>query len=146
MEVKFKNFCNRHIMLELPTIKTDFSSRTHRISIRLHMQDHNIPLFWLILSVYILTVFVLWNMFSKGHITVTSCLFPRYDPSSGGKSAYARFGLQTILLFSLFHIQNGIWRWFGMLKWVSISYVISLATSFKILSNSFDTSLRQHLL
>ena len=24
MEVKFKNFCNRHIMLELPTIKTDF--------------------------------------------------------------------------------------------------------------------------
>ena len=24
MEVKFKNFCNRHIMRELPTIKTDF--------------------------------------------------------------------------------------------------------------------------
>ena len=24
MEVKFKNFYNRHIMLELPTIKTDF--------------------------------------------------------------------------------------------------------------------------
>ena len=24
MEVKFKNFHNRHIMLELPTIKTDF--------------------------------------------------------------------------------------------------------------------------
>ena len=24
MEVKFKNFRNRHIMLELPTIKTDF--------------------------------------------------------------------------------------------------------------------------
>ena len=24
MEVKFKKFCNRHIMLELPTIKTDF--------------------------------------------------------------------------------------------------------------------------
>ena len=24
MQVKFKNFCNRHIMLELPTIKTDF--------------------------------------------------------------------------------------------------------------------------
>ena len=146
MEVKFKNFCNRHIMLELPTIKTDFSSRTHRISIRLHMQDHNIPLFWLILSVYILTVFVLWNMFSKGHVTVMSYLFPRYDPSGGGKSAYAHFGLQTILLFSLFHIQNGVWRWFGTLKWVSISYVISLATSFKILSNSFDTSLRQHLL
>ena len=24
MQVKFKNVCNRHIMLELPTIKTDF--------------------------------------------------------------------------------------------------------------------------
>ena len=57
MEVKFKNFRNRHIMLELPTIKTDFSSRTHRISIRLHMQDHNIPLSLSIISVYILTVF-----------------------------------------------------------------------------------------
>ena len=57
----------------------------------------------------------------------------------GGKSAYVHFGMQTNLLLSLFHIQNGgIWSWFGMLKWVSISYVTSLATSFKILSNSFD--------
>ena len=30
---------------------------------------------YLIISVYILTVLVLWNMFSKGHVTVTSCLF-----------------------------------------------------------------------
>ena len=45
------------------------------------MQDHNIPLSLSIISVYVLTVLVLWNMFSKGHITVTSCLFLKYDPS-----------------------------------------------------------------
>ena len=147
MEVKFKNFCNRHIMLELPTIKTDFSLRTHRISIRLHMQDHNIPLFWLILSVYILTVLVLWNMFSKGHIMVTSCLFPWYNPSWWWKKYLRAFWtVDYFALFTFSHQNGGIWRWFGMLKWVSISYIISLATSFKILSNSFDTSLRQHLL
>ena len=36
-----------------------FSLRSHRISIRLHMQDHNIPLSLFIISVYILTVLVL---------------------------------------------------------------------------------------
>ena len=67
--------------------------------------------------------------------------------ADGRKSPYTCFGMQTFLLLSLFYIQNGsIWSWFGMLKWVSISYVISLATSFKILSNSFDTSVRQNLL
>ena len=107
MEVKFKNFCNRHIMLELPTIKTDFSSRTHRISIRLHMQDHNIPLFWLILSVYILTVLVLWNMFSKGHVMVTSCLFPWYDPS-GWQEKYLR-AFWTADYFALFTFSRSKW-------------------------------------
>ena len=59
MEVKFKNFCNRHIMLELPTVKTDFLFKNSQESIRLHMQDHNIPLSLFIISVYILTVLVL---------------------------------------------------------------------------------------
>ena len=45
------------------------------------MQDHNIPLSLSIISVYVLTVLVLWNMFSKGHIMITSCLFLKYDPS-----------------------------------------------------------------
>ena len=108
MEVKFKNFCNRHIMLELPTIKTDFSWRTHRILIRLHMQDHNIPLFWLILSVYILTVLVLWNMFSKGHITVTSCLFPWYDPSGWWEKCLHAFW--TADYFALFTFSRSKWQ------------------------------------
>ena len=67
------------------------------------MEDHNNPLSLFIVSVYILSVLVLWNMFSNGYITVTSCLFLQFDPSSlmclpknlfmlsleGGKSAYA---------------------------------------------------------
>ena len=69
------------------TLRLIFSSRTHRISIRLHMQDHNIPLSLLIISVYILTVLVLWNMFSNGHVMVTSCLFLQYDPSTNPKKA-----------------------------------------------------------
>ena len=36
-----------------------FSLRTHRISIRLHMEDHKIPLCLFIISVYILTILVL---------------------------------------------------------------------------------------
>ena len=60
---------------------------------RLHMQDHNIPLSLLIISVYILTVLFVWNMFSNGHVTVMSCPFLQYKPSTnpekGGKSAYA---------------------------------------------------------
>ena len=59
-----------------------FSSGSHRISIRLHMQDHNIPLSLFIISVYILAVLVLWNIFSKGHVMVTSCLFLQYNPST----------------------------------------------------------------
>ena len=134
-------------MLELPTIKTDFLFKNSQDFDQTTYARPQHPIVLLILSVYILTVLVLWNIFSKGHVMVTSCLFPQYDQAGGGKSAYTHFGMQTILLFSLFHIQNGgVWRWFGMLKWVSISYVISLASSFKILSNSFDTSLRQNLL
>ena len=58
-----------------------FSSKTHRISIRLHMEDHNIPFSLFIILVYILSVLVLWNMFSNGHVTVTSCLFLQFNPS-----------------------------------------------------------------
>ena len=40
-------------------VRLIFSSRTRRISIRLHMEDHKIPLSLSIISVYILTVLVL---------------------------------------------------------------------------------------
>ena len=101
------------------------------------MEDHNIPLSLLILSVYILTVLVLWNIFSNGHITVTSCLFLQYDPSTNpkklGKVLTCSLECQ---FFALFTFQNGsfqsrISRWFWKVFFVSISYVISCSNSFK---------------
>ena len=68
-------------MLELPTIKTDFlfensqdfNQTTHARPQHPIVFIHNISLYFNLL--------VLWNMFSKGHVTVTSCLFLQYDPS-----------------------------------------------------------------
>ena len=63
----------------------------------------------------------------------------------GGKSAYAHF--RTADYFALFTFSRSKWcKKVIQNAQMSISCVISLATSFKILSNSFGTSLRQHLL
>ena len=129
-------------MLELPTIK-----RTHRISIRLHMQDHNIPLFLFIISVYILTVLILWNMFSNGHVTVTSCLFLPYNPSSLmcqtknrvrllWKVGKVLTGSSECQFFALFTFENGdfwqrLWSRFRKVIIVSILHVISFCNYFK---------------
>ena len=51
------------------------------------MQDHNIPLSLCIISVHILSVLVLWSMFSNGHIMVTSCLFLQYNPFTNPKNS-----------------------------------------------------------
>ena len=55
MYVKFKNFCNRHIMLELPIIKTYFLFDTFNIVFQSDytLQDHNMQ-HWalLLLSVW----------------------------------------------------------------------------------------------
>ena len=105
------------------------------------MQDHNIPLSLFIISVYILTVLVLWNIFSNGHITVTSCLFLRYDPSTApqkslkcGKSTNASSQIRDF--FAFFNFQNGILREGirgGLQKiiFVSIVHVISFCNYFK---------------
>ena len=118
-----------------------FSSRTHRISIRLHMQDHNIPLSLSIISVNILTVLVLWNIFSKVHVMVTSCLFLRYDPSTRPKKSL-KCGKSTNVsswirdFFAFFNFQNGVLRegiWGGLrkIRFVSILHVISFCNYFK---------------
>ena len=77
------------------------------------MQDHNIPLSLFIISVYILTVLVLWNIFSNGHVTVTSCLFLWYDPSTApqkslkcGKSTNASSRIWDLLPFSTFKMAS----------------------------------------
>ena len=109
------------------------------------MQDHNIPLLLLIISVYILTVLFLWNMFSNGHVTVTSCLFLHYEPSTnpekGGKSAYMHSA--ECMFFALFTFQNGnlwlrLWRRFWKVRFVSISYLISCSNSFKQLQGQIS--------
>ena len=105
------------------------------------MQDHNIPLSLFIISVYILTVLVLWNIISNGHIMVMSCLFLRYDPSTHpkkslkcGKSTNASSRIRDF--FAFFNFQNGVLRegiWGRLRKiiFVSILHVISFCNYFK---------------
>ena len=105
------------------------------------MQDHNIPLSLFIISVYILTVLVLWNIVSNGHIMVTSCLFLRYDPSTRpqkslkcGKSTNASSWIRDF--FAFFNFQNGVLRegiWGGLrkIRFISILHVISFCNYFK---------------
>ena len=54
-----------------------FSSRSHRISIRLHMQDHNIPLSLFVISVYIFncisSVKYLFKRSHHGHVIAFFC-------------------------------------------------------------------------
>ena len=84
-----KNVCNMHIMQELPTIKTDVLFKNSEDFIRLHTEDHKIPLSLFIISVYILSVLVLWNMFSKGHVMPFSAVQPKQFNASTQKTGYA---------------------------------------------------------
>ena len=97
-----------------------FSLRTHRISISLHIEDHNIPLSLFRISVYILSVLVLWNIFSNGHVTVTSCLFLQFDPSGlmclPKKIVYAYFWKVGKLLTRSF--KSSIFCSFHIPKWL----------------------------
>ena len=108
------------------------------------MQDHNISLSLLILSVYILTVLVLWNIFSNGHITVMTCLFLQYDPSTNPKNRVRLLWKAGKMLthrlecqfFALFTFQNGdFWEGlqgrFQKIRIVSILHVISFCNYFK---------------
>ena len=54
-------------MGELQQTRPNFSSRRHRISTRLHMQQHIKLLSSLIISFYIFTANFLCYIFSKGH-------------------------------------------------------------------------------
>ena len=104
------------------------------------MQDHNIPLSLSIISVYIFTVLVLWNIFSKGHVTVMSCLFwvrPKYLPQKSLKHGKSTNVLSWIRdFFAFLNFQNGVLRegiWGGLrkIRFVSILHVISFCNYFK---------------
>ena len=92
-------------MLELPTIKTDFlfeNSQDFNQTTHVRPQHpivfiHNISLYFNCIS----SVKYLFKWSCHGHI------MPFSTKVGGGKSAYMCLGMQTILLFSLFHIQNG---------------------------------------
>ena len=113
------------------------------------MQDHNIPLSLFIISVYILTVLVLWNIVSNDHVMVTSCLFLRYNPSTQPKRSLKR-GKSTNVssrirdFFAFFNFQNGV-LWEGIsgrlrkIIFVSILHVI-------LFCNYFKTTLRPNWL
>ena len=124
-----------------------FSSQTHRILIRLHMEDHNIPLSLFIISVYILSALVLWNMFSNGHVMVMSCLFLQFDPSGlmclPIKNIYAYFGrwekCLRIVLKAVFFVIFLLLSALGVIKFECIFYFISF-------SNLFETTLRPNCL
>ena len=149
------------MILELPTIKTDFLfENSQDFNQTTHARPQH-PLSLFKLSVYILTVLVLWNIFSKGHVTVTSCLFLRYDPSTlpkkvwkvgkvffsvvrpkhpppkslkGGKSTNVLLRIRDFLPFSNFQngeFQRSVWSWFRKVFFASISYVPFLLNNCK---------------
>ena len=76
-----------HIIRELPTIKTDFlfeNSQDFNQTTHKRPQDpivliDNISLYFNCISSV--------KMFSNGHVTVTSCLFLQYNPSTNPKNS-----------------------------------------------------------
>ena len=104
------------------------------------MQDHNIPLSLFIISVYILTLLVLWNIFSNGHVRVTSCLFLRYDPSTCpkkvwnvGKVLMHRHEFEIFLIFQLskWRLMRRDWGRLRKIIFKGILHVISFCNYFK---------------
>ena len=84
MKVKFKNFCNRHIMLDLPTIKTDFlfensqdfNQTTHARPQHPIVFIHNISLYFNCIS----SVKYLFKRSCHGHVMPFSEVRPKHPP------------------------------------------------------------------
>ena len=136
-------------MLELPTIKTDFLfENSQDFDQTTHARPQHPIVFIDIISLYFNSIGSVKYVFQKVTSWSHHAFFHGTTQARGRKSAYAHFGMQTILLFSLFMFKMAVYEGDSECsnEFTSISYVISLATSFKILSNSFDTSLRQNLL
>ena len=106
-------------MLELPTIKTDFlfensqdfnqttHARPQQPIVFIDILRPQQPIVFIdIISLYfncIGSVKCFQKVMSQSH----HAFFHGTTQAGGGKSAYTHFGMQTILLFSLFRIQNG---------------------------------------
>ena len=90
MEVKFKNFCNRHIMLELPTIKTDFLfENSQNFDQTTHARPQHPIVFIHNISLYFNCISSVKYVFERSH----HAFFCGTTQVGGGKSAYAHFGM-----------------------------------------------------
>ena len=94
-------------MLELPTIKTDFLfENSQDLDQTTHARPQQPIVFIDIISLYFNCIGSV-KCFQKVTSWSRHAFFCSTTQAGGGKSAYAHFGMQTILLFSLFHVQNG---------------------------------------
>ena len=95
-------------MLELPIIKTDFLfENSQDFDQTTHARPQHPIVFIDIISLYFNCIGSVKYVFQKVMSRSHHAFFCGTTQAGGGKSAYARFGMQTILLFSLFHVQNG---------------------------------------
>ena len=86
-------------MLELPTIKTDFLfENSQDFNQTTHARPQHPIVFIDIISFYFNCIGSVKYIFKRSH----HAFFHSTTQAGGGKSAYAHFGMQTILLFSLF--------------------------------------------
>ena len=90
-------------MLELPIIKTDFLfENSQDFDQTAHARPQQPIVFIDIIRISISEI-----CFQKVMSWSRHAFFHGTTQAGGGKSTYAHFGMQTILLFSLFHVQNG---------------------------------------
>ena len=94
-------------MLELPTIKTDFLfENSQDFDQTTHARPQQPIVFIDIISLYFNCIGSVKYVFKRsrhGHVMPFSAVQPKRVV---GKVS-THFGMQTILLFSLFHVQNG---------------------------------------
>ena len=87
MEVKFKNFCNRHIMRELPTIKTDFLfENSQDFNQTTHARPQHSIVFSDNISLYfncIISVKYVFKWSCHGHIMPFSAVQTKHHPRKG---------------------------------------------------------------
>ena len=139
MYVKFKNFYNRHIMLDFQTIKTDFlfensqdfNQTTHARPQPPIVFIHNISLYFNCIS----SVKYLFKWSRHSHVMPFSVVQPKHSPKKSETREKYKCIITNSRFFALFKFKNGglqcrISRRFRKVFFVSISYVISCSNSF----------------
>ena len=95
-------------MLELPTIKTDFLfENSQDFNQTTHARPQHPIVFIDIISLYFNCIGSV-KYVSKGHVTVTSCLFPQYDPSGWREKCLCAFWNADY--FALFTFSHSKWQ------------------------------------